>query len=160
MKKQIIVNYESVSWEQLDQQDRELIEKAKTASLYSYAPFSQFHVGCAVRLDNGIIITGNNQENASFPCGTCAERSAIFYAHSNYPDHAPTTIAITARQQDGNFIKQPLPPCGACRQALLEMEHIYLKPMRILLYSTTETFIISRVQDLLPLQFTASMMEG
>ncbi len=159
MEKKIIINYESLKWDQLSEEDKALIEKAKKASLYSYAPFSQFYVGCAVLLENGITITGNNQENASFPCGTCAERSTIFYAHSNYPDQAPIAIAITARQKDGSFIKTPLPPCGACRQALLEMEQIYKRPMRVILYAQDYTFIIPSIQDLLPLQFSATMMQ-
>ena len=159
MDKEITLKYQSLTWDELNEQDKELIEKAKKASLYSYAPFSQFYVGCAVMLENGITVTGNNQENASFPCGTCAERAAIYNAHSNYPEYAPTTIAITARVKDGNFISHPLPPCGACRQSLLEMEHIYHKPLRILLYSTTETYIIPSIQDLLPIQFEASMLE-
>jgi len=159
MKEQIIFNYDVLPFEQLSEQDKILVEKAKKASLYSYAPFSQFHVGCAVLLENGVTVTGNNQENASFPCGTCAERSTIFYAHANYPDYAPVAIAITARQKDGEFINTPLPPCGACRQALLEMEQIYKKSLRVILYSTDKTFIIPSIHDMLPLQFCAAMMQ-
>ena len=159
MKEQIVINYDVLTYEQLSEEDKALVENAKKASLYSYAPFSQFYVGCAVLLENGVTITGNNQENASFPCGTCAERSTIFYAHSNYPDYAPVAIAITARQKDGEFIDTPLPACGACRQALLEMEQIYKRPLKVILYSTGKTFILHSIHDMLPLQFSATMMQ-
>lgn len=159
MKKQILVSYESITQEELSQEDNILVEKAKDISQYGYAPFSNFHVGCAVQLENGVIITGNNQENASFPCGTCAERTTIFYAHAQYPDSAPVSIAIAARSSNGNFTSSPLPPCGACRQALLEMEHIFNKSLRIILYGEKNILIIPSIKSLLPFHFDEEMMQ-
>ncbi len=159
MKKQILVSYESITQEELSPEDKILVEKAKDICQYGYAPFSNFHVGCAVQLENGVIITGNNQENASFPCGTCAERTTIFYAHAQYPDSAPVAIAIAARSGSGNFTSNPLPPCGACRQALLEMEHIFNKPLRIILYGEKNTLIVPDIKSLLPFHFDEEMMQ-
>ena len=101
MKQTLTITYDTLLWEEMDNNDQALVEKAKNSCKYSYAPFSEFHVGCALQLEEGIILTGNNQENASFPCGTCAERATIFYAHANYPHLAPTVIAIAARRKIG-----------------------------------------------------------
>ena len=159
MNKKLVINYESTSLETLDNADRNLVESAKDMCKYSYAPFSNFHVGCAVQLEDDTIVTGNNQENASFPCGTCAERTTIFYAHANYPQLSPKAIAIAARQKDGEFTARPLPPCGACRQALLEMENLFNKPLRLILYGTEETLVFSCVKDILPFHFDKDSMQ-
>ena len=103
---------------------------------------------------------GCNQENASYPVGICAERSALFGAQAQYPDVPVTTLAIAARYaESGNFTDQPVGPCGICRQALLETEH-RLGDIRILLYSAKEIVVVNRVADLLPLQFTAEDLES
>lgn len=159
MEKEITIQYDSKTWGELTEADKLLVEKAKEATKNSYAPFSQFHVGCAVELEDGTILTGNNQENASYPCGTCAERATIFYAHANYPHLAPINMAIAATQKEGKFTCAPVPPCGACRQALLEMEQIYKRPLRIILYGEKNSFIIPSITNLLPFQFEAEMME-
>src|SRR5699024_9590066 len=103
------------------------------ATRRSYAPYSHFSVGAAALLANGVVVTGTNQENAAYPSGLCAERTTLFYANSQYPDQAVVTLAIAARTEK-DFIDTPIPPCGACRQVILETEKRYKQPIRILLY--------------------------
>lgn len=98
-----------------------LMDKAIKARIKAYAPYSKFKVGAAILLDNGEIITGNNQENVSYPSGLCAERTAIYYAGSQYPDSKILKMAISAASSNQKT-KQPIPPCGACRQAIAEYE--------------------------------------
>jgi len=98
-----------------------LINKAIKAAGSAYAPYSKYYVGAAVLLGNGEIITGNNQENAAYPSGLCAERVAIFYAGSQFPDVPATSIAIVAIQ-NGSIQEEPVTPCGGCRQVLCEKE--------------------------------------
>ena len=95
---------------------------------------------------------GANQENAAFPSGLCAERTAIFAAQANYPDQPIRTLAVAAKNSDG-LLKQPVTPCGACRQVILEIEDRYKSPIRILLYGTEGVYCIDSVKDLLPLSF-------
>jgi cytidine deaminase len=146
-------------FEELSQADRELITAAKEATKNSYAPYSGFSVGAAALLKNGVIVTGSNQENAAYPSGLCAERTTLFYANSQYPDQPVDTLAIAARTENG-FIDSPIPPCGACRQVMLETEARFRHPLRILLYGEKEVYEIDRVGDLLPLSFDGSAMEG
>ncbi len=143
---------------ELSEDDQKLVENAKTITNNSYAPYSKFSVGAAALLDNGLIVTGTNQENAAYPSGICAERTTLFYANSQYPNNRVVTIAIAARTEKG-FIDMPIPPCGACRQVMLETENRYKKPMRVLLYGEKSIYEIRSVSDLLPLSFNASAME-
>lgn len=145
-------------FDELAPADRELIQAAKDATERSYAPYSKFSVGAAALLDNGQVVTGNNQENAAYPSGLCAERTTLFYANSRYPGQAILTLAVAARTED-DFIDRPIPPCGACRQVMLEMEMIHQQPFRILLYGKEEIYEIQKTGDLLPLSFDASAME-
>lgn len=140
--------------EELSEADRKLVEAAKTATRTSYAPYSNFRVGAALLLDNGEIITGSNQENAAYPVGCCAERTALFYAGAHYPDVPVRAIAIAARNSEGEFLTQPAAPCGMCRQALMETEH-RLGTIRVLLYGQNGTYCLRSVADLLPLVFTS-----
>lgn len=142
---------------ELDEEDRRLIDAAKEATRRSYAPYSHFAVGAAALLANGTIVTGSNQENAAYPSGTCAERTTLFYANSQYPDQPVKTLAIAARSASG-FVRTPIPPCGACRQVLLETEQRYHRPMRILLYSEQEIYCLEGVKSLLPLSFGAEFL--
>ena len=121
-------------YEELSAADRELMDAARQATFRSYAPYSHFSVGAAARLANGIVVTGTNQENAAYPSGLCAERTTLFYANSQHPDQAVTTLAIAARNEHDEFLESPIPPCGACRQVILETEKRYGQPIRILLY--------------------------
>jgi cytidine deaminase len=132
------------------QQDKVLIDKAREAASNGYAPYSGFQVGAAVLLENGIIITGNNQENAAYPSGLCAERTALFYAASQYPAIPIRAIAITALQtQPGDFAK----PCGACRQVIAEYEDRAKSPIRIILDGPSKIVILDSIDTLLPFRF-------
>lgn len=141
-------------YEELSADDRTLVDAARLASTRAYAPYSHFKVGAAILLDNGQIVTGANQENVAYPSGTCAERSACFYAHAQYPDARFSAIAISAIGTDGNPVKDPIAPCGACRQALLEYETLARADVRVLLTGSKNIFIVKSVKDLLPLAFS------
>lgn len=145
-------------YDELSDQDKQLIDKAKEMTQHSYAPYSKFRVGAAALLANGAIVTGSNQENAAYPSGLCAERTTLFYANSQYPDQAVLTLAVAARTEQ-DFIDNPIPPCGACRQVILETETRYKHPVRILLYGKKEIYLIKGIRDLLPLSFDGSDME-
>ncbi len=147
------VKLQSCSYEELTEPQRTLIDKAKAATNGSYAPYSKFLVGAAIELEGGIIVTGANQENAAYPSGTCAERSACFSAGARYPKTPFRRIAIAAITPAGEFQASPVSPCGACRQALLEYEHIY-GDIEVLLYGRDEIYVLPSVASLLPLSFT------
>lgn len=137
---------------------RLLMNAAIEATTRSYAPYSHFSVGAAALLYNGTVVTGTNQENAAYPSGLCAERTALFYANSQYPDQPVVMLAIAARTEK-DFVDTPIPPCGACRQVILETEKRYKQPIRILLYGKECIYEIQSIGDLLPLSFDASAME-
>lgn len=145
-------------FEELTEADRTLLQAAKDATKRSYAPYSKFSVGAAARLNNDVIVTGTNQENAAYPSGLCAERTTLFYANSQYPDQAVATLAVAARTER-DFLDAPIPPCGACRQVILETEKRFNQPMRILLYGKEEVYEVKSIRDLLPLSFDGSEME-
>lgn len=144
--------------DELNPADHSLIEAAIEATTRSYAPYSHFSVGAAALLANGVVVTGTNQENAAYPSGLCAERTTLFYANSQYPNQAVLTLAIAARTER-DFIDTPIPPCGACRQVILETEKRYRQPIRILLYGKESIYEVKSICDLLPLSFDASAME-
>lgn len=145
-------------FEELTEADRTLLQAAMDATKRSYAPYSKFSVGAAARLNNDVIVTGTNQENAAYPSGLCAERTTLFYANSQYPDQAVATLAVAARTER-DFLDAPIPPCGACRQVILETEKRFNQPMRILLYGKEEVYEVKSICDLLPLSFDGSEME-
>ncbi len=145
-----IFEYENAS--ELSSEDQMLLEKAKKITENSYAPYSQFHVGAALILENGEIITGTNQENAAYPSGLCAERVAVFWANAQYPDVPVKAIAITARKS-GKYVEKPVAPCGACRQVLLETEKRFNKPIKIILAGENKVDVIENAQSLLPINF-------
>lgn len=142
----------SARYDELDEKQRQLVDKAKEATSRSYAPYSRFAVGAAVMLDDGTIVEGSNQENVAFPSGICAERTAIFYANSRYPGRKVCMLAIAARDET-DFTEIPTPPCGACRQVLLETEQRYGQPISILLYGKKMIYLLEGVKSLLPLSF-------
>ncbi|MCR4765141.1 MAG: cytidine deaminase [Bacteroidaceae bacterium] len=158
-ERKIEISLKVYAYEELSQADRLLVDKAKEMTFHSYAPYSHFSVGAAALLVNGEIIGGSNQENAAYPSGICAERTTLFYANSQYPDVAVDTLAIAARNERGEYVEQPVSPCGACRQVMLESQSRGDRPMRILLYGSKCTYEVNRVEDLLPLCFTANDME-
>lgn len=146
------------SYEELSVLDKQLVDEAKQQVLKAYAPYSNFQVGAAVALANGKIITGSNQENAAYPSGLCAERTTMFYANAQYPDTAITTIAIAAHN-NGDFTDEPISPCGACRQALLESEIRFGTDIKVILYGKQSIYILPNIKSLLPFCFGKENME-
>lgn len=151
----IRIDIQVYPYEELSPADRRLVDAACNATQRSYAPYSHFSVGAAALLADGTVVEGSNQENAAYPSGLCAERTTLFYANSRYPDQPVETLAIAARNERGEFLAQPIPPCGACRQVMLETEARFKHPMRILLYGTEGIYLIEGVGSLLPLSFGA-----
>lgn len=136
---------------------QELVRKAAEAARRAYAPYSHFHVGAALLLHDGRVVTGNNQENASYPAGTCAERTALHAAMSETPDAVVQAIAIAVPDAHG---ERPVPPCGICRQALVEQEQRQGVPMRLLLAATGGIVQeLMSAHDLLPLSFNARFLQ-
>ena len=151
--KEIKIAYkEFCGLEQLDPKDKELALAAIEATKSSYAPYSKFNVGAAVRLEDGEIIRGANQENAAYPSGICAERTALFYASASRPDISMTAIAIAA-SQEGKLCEKPVTPCGACRQVMSQYQLKSGVPMSILLIGANIVWKFDKVDDLLPLMF-------
>lgn len=144
--------------DELSVADRELIEQAMKATDNAYAEYSHFYVGAALRLANGRIVIGANQENAASPSGLCAERTAVFSAQANFPDQSIEALALVARNDNG-LIDNPVTPCGACRQVLLGVEERYGLPMRILMYGKSGVYSVGSAKDLLPLSFVDSSMK-
>ncbi len=145
--------------DELSAKDREVVDAARKATANSYAVYSKFNVGAAVRLSGDIIVTGSNQENAAYPSGLCAERTALFWANSQYPDKAVEALAIAARNEHGE-LDTPIPPCGACRQVILETEKRYNTPIRIILYGAKECYVIEDgIKALMPLSFDSAFLE-
>lgn len=144
-------------YDELPDDVRILVDMAKDATYNSYSPYSSFCVGAALRLDDGTVIKGANQENAAFSVTMCAERAAIFNAQSNFPQRSITQIAVAARNADG-FVGEPVTPCGSCRQAILEMEQRYHRDIVIYLCGERAIYKVDSVKDLLPLSFIDSSM--
>ena len=143
---------------ELEPNDAELLRQAHEAAKNSYAPYSQFHVGAAVKLANGVIVKGNNIENAAYPSGLCAERVALLSAQAQYPDVPVEAIAITA-QSDHSEVNEPIPPCGACRQVMVETEQRSQRPMRILCQGTKgPVFVFDGIETLMPFIFLTKFL--
>ncbi len=159
MKKIVIsADITECSKAELEEDDRRLVQSAEDFFDHAYAPYSKFKVSAAALLDNGFIINGTNQENAASPSGTCAERTTVFYANSMYPANKVTTLAISA-WYDGQIVKNPITPCGSCRQVLLETERRYGSPIRIILAGRDKCLIVNSVSDILPLNFDSSFFD-
>ena len=146
---QVIVKQE----DELTPRQLALLDEARRATYRSYAPYSHFSVGAAVQLEDGIIVAGSNQENAAYPSGLCAERTAVFFAGSQHPDIPIRRLCIAARDTEGHFLRRPISPCGACRQVLLEAEQRAGSDIEVLLYGTEGIYIVRSIKDLLPLSF-------
>ena len=137
----------------LSDQDKDLLQLAWEACDSAYAPYSNFHVGASVRLANDLVFKGNNQENAAYPSGICAERVAVFSASALHPGIPIRSIAVVARTEVFN-LSVPVTPCGACRQVIAEYEMLSGQPIRILLQGNSEKiWIIDGIANLLPLMF-------
>jgi cytidine deaminase len=136
----------------LSKADQELVAAAIEAALNAYAPYSKFRVGAAIRLESGKIVNGANVENAAFPSGICAERSALSNTVSNHKNDKPVALAVAAMNEQG-LTNEPVTPCGNCRQVIAEEESRTGKQIRIILIGKTKVYVIESVSSLLPLQF-------
>ena len=153
--KEIKIAYQEFdSLNELSQEDRLLAESAIDATSRSYAPYSNFNVGAALMFEDGKIIQGSNQENAAYPSGLCAERTALFYASSLRPDMPIMSLAIAA-SQNGKLCSLPATPCGACRQVMAQYQTKSGKPMAVLLVGGEKIWKFAYVDDLLPLVFNS-----
>lgn len=151
---QITVPVTEYAYGELTDAQRGLVDLARQYTFNSYSPYSHFSVGAAIRLDNGEVVCGANQENAAFPSGTCAERSACYSAGALFPGAKFESIAIAARGVDGEPTVAPCAPCGACRQALLEYEVLAGHDVEVLLVGRDVIYRLPSVKSLLPLAFT------
>jgi cytidine deaminase len=169
--------------------EQPLMEAARQATRKSYAPYSNFHVGAAVLLDDGTVASAGNQENAAFPSGSCAEQSVIYWVGANYPHQRIQAIAVVARpgvgtpgvgtpgvgaprtevpsvdapgvEESGMDVYKPVSPCGACRQSLLEYEHRQRDPIRLLMMQPDGGVLVSEsISNLLPVKFDADDLQG
>lgn len=158
-KKELKIAYTECESElELSAEEQKLLRMAREASDLAYAPYSNFYVGAALLLENGLIVTGNNQENVAYPSGLCAERVAIYAAGAQYPNVAIKTIAITCKSKQFE-VNEPLSPCGACRQAMSEYEMRHNKPIRTILAGETGKIrILDSIADLLPFMFKAEAL--
>ena len=153
MDKEFKFTYKTLPLESLDGNDLLLVEKAVSGMDNAYAPYSNFKVGASVKLENGEIVVGNNQENIAYPSGLCAERVALFYVGANYPNVSIETICIVAKG-DLIPIDSILAPCGACRQVMIESEQRQSKPIRVILVNQNKTVVvIETVKHFLPFIF-------
>ena len=138
--------------------DAELLRQAHEATGNAYVPYSKFHVGAAVRLANGVVVKGSNIENAAYPSGLCAERVAIFSAQAQFPGVAVEALAITACSEIKD-VTEPVAPCGACRQVMVETEQRSGSPMRIICQGNTgKVFVFEGVETLMPFIFLTKFM--
>lgn len=140
--------------------DASLLEKARTLTQIAYAPYSKFFVGAAAILANGEIVTGTNQENASYPVGICAERTLLAAAGTLFPDMPIHTLAISYQNMAGDLNDTPISPCGMCRQALCEYEERTGQNIRLILAGMNGAIqIIEKASQLLPLAFSGSVLK-
>ncbi|MDF2158815.1 cytidine deaminase [Algoriphagus sp. CAU 1675] len=138
---------------ELSDEEIMLLERAKAVSKQSYSPYSGFHVGAAVLLENGELLQSSNQENVSFPTGVCAERLVLGYAGANFPDSAPVILGVVA-QREGEESWAGVSPCGICRQTINESEVRFGKPVTMLFLRPDEkVFRVKGIRNLLPLKF-------
>ena len=154
MKKvRLAINYEEYSSiEEMDPKDQALVREAIEAQKGSYAPYSRFNVGAAVLLEDGTVVRGSNQENAAYPSGLCAERTAMFAAGANHPGKAMVSLAIVGGF--GHSVSPtPCSPCGACRQVMAEYQTLGGKPLSVIMFGTDKAWKFARVDDILPFIF-------
>ncbi|GET30913.1 cytidine deaminase [Prolixibacter sp. SD074] len=144
--------------EELPATEQELLQKAREASKNAYSPYSGFKVGAAVLLENGQTVTGNNQENAAYPSGLCAERTALFYASAQFPNVPVSMIAISALKQE-LLVDNTVKPCGSCRQVMAEFEDRFEKPIRIILDGHDRIEVLNGIDNLLPLRFRKEALD-
>ena len=159
--KEITITTQFSAYDNLDElpQDvQELMAQAVEIRKKAYAPYSKFRVGVAILLDNGKVVLGSNQENAAYPSGLCAERTAIFYTGANYPDAKILKMAISAAS-DTNPTLSPIPPCGACRQSIAEYEFKQDQPIEMYFMGESgDIFKSDSLKNLLPITFDKNFL--
>ena len=153
-----IVYEEYASPAEMTPEDRELVQAALDAQKGSYSPSSRFQVGAALRLADGRILQGANQENVAYPSGLCAERTVLFYAGANYPDVAVETLAVAGSDR-GVLCESPASPCGACRQVMAETQKRHGRPLQVILVGSKRIRKFHRVDDILPFIFDSLKVE-
>jgi cytidine deaminase len=157
-KESLIKSYAHIT--ELPEQFVMLLQFAKEAVNTSYAPYSKFHVGCALMLKNGQIIKGSNQENIAYPSGLCAERVAIFYAGAAFPNEAVTHMAITVKARD-YVVNEPVLSCGACLQSISEFETKFNQPITMILQGETgNIYVAEGTKTFMPFQFFVKELKG
>ena len=154
MEKSLIIKYEEFAhWNELLNEDKELVEKAYEVSATAYAPYSNFYVGASLRMEDNSIVIGSNQENIAYPSGLCAERTAVFYAGANFPNIPIKMLAVTAFAKSYE-VNQPVMPCGACLQSMSEFELRFSKPIQIILQGNSgPIYVAEGTKTFLPFQF-------
>ena len=159
MNSRISIDFEVFDTASIPEEWSVLVNRAKKASEGSYSPYSHFSVGAAVMTSGGHVEVGSNQENAAYPSGLCAERTVIFHTNAVYPDEAILKLAVVA-QSGGHFTSSPLPPCGGCRQVLLETEKRFSHPISILMFGTEKCIVVKSAKNLLPFSFDSESLKG
>ena len=149
---ELIIRYKEYSKSELSEEYKKFIETAIEAAQNAYSPYSKFKVGVCLELSDGTLLKGNNQENAAYPSGLCAERVAVFYANANFPNLYIKTLTIVALDENNQLINELISPCGSCRQVIAESEYRYNKNIKILLAGKT-VLEFNSVNDLLPFVF-------
>ena len=153
------IEFEIFNFDELSIEEQSLIDEAKSAMAQAYAPYSNFEVGAAVLLENGKVVSGNNQENAAYPSGLCAERVAIFSAGANYPQEKVKMIAIVAKSNSASDFVM-VSSCGSCRQSMMEYESKQKEPIQLLFVCPNNEILKTTVGDLLPLGFDSKSLFG
>jgi cytidine deaminase len=138
-----------------------LMEAAIAARANAHAPYSGFHVGSAVLLENGEVVIGNNQENAAYPSGLCGERVAMFFAGAKFPNVSFKAVAITAQRIAGPKVNKPVGSCGPCRQVMLEYRNTFKQPFELYFFGEVGQIIrVADPYDLMPLSFGPDDLSG
>ena len=150
--RKLIISYKEYAFDELSGEDRQLVEAAVGAMRNAYSPYSNFKVGAAVRLSDGSIVIGSNQENAAYPSGLCAERTAMFASSAQHPDLAIRSLAV-AGGLNGQLEDVPASPCGACRQVMAQYQRKAGAPLSVLVVGAEKVWKFDRVDDLLPFIF-------
>ena len=151
---EILSSIQVCSFEELSADEQKAVQLALEGTNRSYTPYSRFHVGAGVILNNGEEFIGCNQENAAFPAGLCAERTALYAAGAQYPQEPVKILAIAARGTDNKLTEEPVSPCGTCRQVIIETETRFKQQVIILLYGKRCIYRVEGIRQLMPLSFT------
>lgn len=160
MKKDIQISYDHfTNASELTELEQKLFSKAKEAREKAYAPYSNFFVGCSILLENGEIHTGSNQENAAYPSGLCAERTAIFWVSANFPTEKIKKIFVVGGPKEFSENHPPIPPCGACRQSLMEYESKQNDNIELYFSNLNDDVVkVGSIKDLLPFYFDSTFL--